>query len=394
MKKLLLVQEYLLSGKTLEDLKNDHGVNSNITNNKVSLNYDQLESQMSDELACQCRGLVLENDTWEIIACPMFRFFNHGQGEAANIDWNTAKVFLKLDGTCLITFFNKDRWYVATRSRPEADIPNENGLTFSQLTDMTLQIMSQDQYCNLQKFMKDCPKDRTYVFELTTPLNQVYCTYENYFVTLLAVRNNITLEEEDPEDHLKYFSPVFKLKTPDTFDFSSISDMVSLVTSWNPKEKEGVVIRDGGYNRIKMKNPAYAAMSHLRDSLTTSTRNCIKIILLEKDDDIINDLPKFIADRIIELKEYIKKIKDQVNKEYDEIKDIDDLKYFASKAEFTLWPAACFSLKRGKANNIMHFMIGGNKYKGGEISGSSIDSVLSICKKLGYVENIPRFGDK
>jgi len=392
MTKLLQVQEFLKSGKTLDVLKLEHGINYNIQNGKVSLNYDQIDSRESDTLACQCRGLVIEENSWNIIACPMFRFFNYGQGSAADIDFNNARLLLKLDGTMLIVYQYQDRWFVATRSRAEATIPNENGLNFTQLTDMAIQEMSGDKSDNLQKFMKNAPKDNTYIFELTTPLNQVYCNYDKFFITLLAVRNNITLEEDFPDNHLIHFDKKYNLTTPEEYEISSLSSIVELVSSWNPKEKEGVVLRDNNFNRIKIKNPSYAAMSHLRDSLTTSTRNCIKIILLGKDDDIINDIPKFIANRIISLKEYIGKMKSIILKEYKEIKDIDNMKEFASKAEFTIWPAAMYSLKRNKVKDINEFFCGGSKYKNADIPSVALDNILFICKKLGYVEDIISFG--
>lgn len=98
---MLLVQMYLQSGKTLEDLKTEHGVKSHETNDKVCFNYDQLEARNSDPLASQCRGLVLRKDTWEVVACPMFRFFNLEQTEvAADIDWASAVFEEKMDG-CL-----------------------------------------------------------------------------------------------------------------------------------------------------------------------------------------------------------------------------------------------------------------------------------------------------
>lgn len=376
---MLLVQEYLISGKTLEDLQKDHGINNNITNGKVSLNYDQIDSKETDLLAQQCRGLILEEGSWEIIACPMFRFFNMRQECRASIHWGSVKYLLKLDGTMLIIYFYKDQWYVGTRSRAEANVPNENSLTFSQITDLAIQEVYQDKTANLQSFMSLAPKDRTYVFELTSPLNQVYCFYNKLNITLIAVRDNITLKEEFPENYLKYFNCI---ETAESYNFSSTEDMINIINSWNPKEKEGVVVRDQFFNRIKVKNPGWEAMSHLKDSLQASLRNCVKLVLLGKEDDIIGDLPEVIQNRILDIKKYVSLLKEKVMLEYEEIKGIDNMKEFASKAEFTIWPAAMYALKRGKSPDLKHFMLGGNKYKNGDIPDNCIDNVLIICKKL------------
>lgn len=100
--KTLLVQDYLRSGKTLENLVLEHGVYSKVTNGKIALSYDQLEASNTDLLACECRGLVLEEKTYNIIACPMFRFFNDSQVDLIpkDFDWPSAKFEEKMDGCC------------------------------------------------------------------------------------------------------------------------------------------------------------------------------------------------------------------------------------------------------------------------------------------------------
>ncbi len=88
----LLVQTYLKSGKTLDDLWNEHGVKSYVSNGRIGFNYSQLDAQNSDPLACQCRGLILKEGTLEVVACPFFRFFNMEQVEVASpIDWASAR---------------------------------------------------------------------------------------------------------------------------------------------------------------------------------------------------------------------------------------------------------------------------------------------------------------
>ncbi len=86
-KQTLLVLDYLNSGKTFDDLWEDHHVNASIIglNGKVSLNYDQIEAKNEDELAQQCRGLIIRNvdGIYKAVAVPFYRFFNYGQGSAA-----------------------------------------------------------------------------------------------------------------------------------------------------------------------------------------------------------------------------------------------------------------------------------------------------------------------
>ena len=127
---MLLVQEYLKT-HTFGDLIKDHGVYPSFSKSgrKFSLNYDQIEAKENDPLAQECRGLILapvdgqpvyceldlngkrhyENvgpGETVILAYPMKRFFNHGQGSAAEINWHDPKlaVLEKLDGTLCIVY--------------------------------------------------------------------------------------------------------------------------------------------------------------------------------------------------------------------------------------------------------------------------------------------------
>lgn len=70
--------------------------------NKTSFKYDQLISptMMSLPEVQECRGLILENDTWNVLSMAFEKFFNSEEGNAAKIDWNTAHVLEKLDGCC------------------------------------------------------------------------------------------------------------------------------------------------------------------------------------------------------------------------------------------------------------------------------------------------------
>lgn len=45
----------------------------------VILNYDQLDSPKTHPIVRECRGLVLEMETWKVVARAFERFFNLGE---------------------------------------------------------------------------------------------------------------------------------------------------------------------------------------------------------------------------------------------------------------------------------------------------------------------------
>ncbi len=376
MRAVLKVQEYLRTpDKSLDTLKVEHGINYKIENGKVSLSYHQIDAKESDPIACECRGLVLDAITYERIAVPMFRFFNLGQSNAAKIDWESAAYEEKRDGSLAIIYFHNSQWYMATRGVPEASAKaHSSDMTFAQLFNYTVKHMFGEGDVNW--LMRDQSPNLTYCFELTTPVNRVVVKYEEPSLTLLAVRDRDSLQELDPRP----FASALNIPSPKLFHFNNTEHMLEVIREWNPIESEGVVAKDKHFNRIKVKNPSYIAYNKLHDSLSTSWRGCVEIVLLEQDDDVVPMMPAMIANRILALKETISMLLKTVEAEYELIKDIESDKEFALKAKAMMWPAAMFNVRRGKAKTTRDYV---QQYDDrGCIKTGILDAVLELCYKL------------
>lgn len=407
----LLVKEYLET-KTFGDLVREHGVYASFSKSgyKWSLNYDQLESKESDPLAQQCRGLILATSDCRslnpeativdgkmkfdhicpgktnILAYPMNRFFNHGQGAAANIDWNDPNISIleKLDGTLIIVYFDpiSYKWCVATRSVPEADILLDSGFyTFRTLFEKAVTSLGM----TFDEFVYNLGINCTYCFELTSPFNRIVVDYKDTNITLIAARNSITLNE------LNLNTIKTPAKTVQSYKFTSISDLLNWVSTQNPLEHEGVVVLDSNFNRIKVKNAAYVAFNRARDILGTSERNCLELVLAGKEDDVIPALPPEIVDRIVNIKAGVIKMIDRYDTAYFMIKSAadminsDDKKTFAklvmkmSESKLELWSAPMFNMFDKKSSNMKDFIE--KNRKDGTWSDSFLDKILNIIKK-------------
>ena len=91
----------------------------------LSLSYDQ-RAHFEHEVTRECRGLVLEDKTFNVIAMPFMKFFNAAEplGKATNFDWATAKVYEKLDGSLMTLYWHKGRWIVASSRCPRRKDPS------------------------------------------------------------------------------------------------------------------------------------------------------------------------------------------------------------------------------------------------------------------------------
>lgn len=97
---MLNVQNYLLSGWTVDDLNKEFGINATFHTELplVLLNYDQIESPKTHCIVRECRALVLCTEDWSIAARSFPRFFNHGEVADEPFDFNNCIVTDKEDG--------------------------------------------------------------------------------------------------------------------------------------------------------------------------------------------------------------------------------------------------------------------------------------------------------
>lgn len=440
---MLLVQKYL-ERHSFAELAKEHGAYASFSKSghKWSLNYDQIEARENDELAQECRGHILS--CWDgqslreqadekittdkdgqvvikegimqghlsydhivpgktrVLAYPMKRFFNYGQGAAAEIDWSDPNLSIleKLDGTLCIVYYDPftNQWCVATRSVPEADLLMDNGLyTFRTLFEKALrETIASSSYAGLsfEEYAAILNKEITYCYELTTPLNRIVVSYSDYRITLIAARINAYCDlpyetahvskELEIEELPSYGVPIVSAHKQ-----MSVNKLIEWVSSLNPMENEGVVVRvragQDKFNRIKIKNPSYVLYSKARDSLGHSERNCLEIILLGKEDDLIPYLPEEIVQNLLKIKssiqDFIKKYDEAYKIAYHETNAIapNDKKTFALYIKnMNIWTAPLFQIFDRKCSN-MHDFIEKNKREG-SFSDSFLDKLLEIIK--------------
>lgn len=404
---MLLVQEYLRK-HTFAQLAEKHGVKASFSNtgHKWSLNYDQLNSVESDPLAQQCRGLILATHDGRslapqakmvddrlryddicpgetvVLAYPMDRFFNQGQGAAANVDFNDPhlRVMEKMDGTLTILYFDRfvDEWHVATRAVSEANLEIDGGFyTFRTLFEKALNDMAGLDFSN---FVSELNKKVTYCFELTSPFNRVVVDYHDTCLTFLAARDVESLKELNITAMDMPVVPRVK-----TYSLSNVHGLADWVAEQNPTEHEGVVVMDSQFRRIKVKNPAYVAFNKARDVLGTSERNCLELVLAGKEDDVIPALPQEIVDRILKIKKDIVDAIRHYDNTYNYLKGKADVLNEGDKKTFALlvkdtkiWSAPMFAMFDGKVNGMNGFIEFNRKE--GTWSSSFLDKLLAISK--------------
>jgi hypothetical protein len=279
----LNIQLVLRQGTSLTKLKEDYGIVSKQSSVNAELylfKYDQIRSDMSLEIVQECRGLILnKEDNWNIVCFPYTKFFNYLEPHSATLNWDcNITAFKKLDGTLVNLYWYKG-WRFSTSGNPDAEGPclNNSGkqTTFNQLIKEVW-----DKYNYHYPFNID--RDRTFMFELCTPLNKVVVQHKESYILLHGVRDNNTGKE------LNVFSTdvhKYNWGLCPSINFFSISQIQDYIKRIDPLLEEGLVLVDKDFNRVKFKSSAYVALHHIKSSM--SFRSMLNIIRL-------NECPEFL----------------------------------------------------------------------------------------------------
>jgi hypothetical protein len=380
------------SFKALYDM---FGVNARAckNNSKWSLNYDQIASKPGCPVASVCRGLVIRPQTpvtdenqavgeFRIVARPIDRFYNDGESCAAQIDWSTARAEEKLDGTCCILYWDdvKLQWCVATRSVPEADVsfgdPPGSPLPENTFSELFLYALQQTLGSSIQAhaWLDSISVRLTYIFELTSPLNRVVVKYDDYRVTILAIRHTQTGEYLSTE-------PLWEIPKVQTWPLRTAADIHEFVNKADPAKLEGAVVVDANYNRIKIKSKAWVLASRAKDCVTMSKRNALQCIIDGQIDDVIPLLDPHVAEYMIGLKESFSLLLRKLENLYVPIyMKSSSRKDFALAVQSSgLWQAPFFALYSGKAKNVLDWLR--QLSKNDKLTPTMLDTILSEIDK-------------
>lgn len=334
---MLLVQKYLQT-QNLERLKS-RGINATPHPkypNLIHLCYDQIDVKSDDFLARECRGLILDRDNdWAIVSHPMHRFFNQGEFHAAEIDWWTARVYDKLDGSLTILWHYKDKWHVSTKGSPAA-----SGKIGTH--DITFEELFWDAFSNKGWETGDLDTSLTYMFELTSPFNRIVVSYEYIDLRLLAVRHVRTGHEMA----LKMFSYLNPVKS---YPMTTLNETIEAANKLYPLTHEGYVVVDANFNRVKIKSPKYVALHHLKNGF--GPRRIIDLLKLGEKNEVLLYFPEYV-DQFNELEAQFNAFVALHESAYTMVKHIEDQKEFALKA--TKFPAsgALFRVRKGQSPNV------------------------------------------
>ena len=367
----LTIQNYLRSGKTPDELKVELGIfhkRHAKYNNLVLFKYDMVDSPQAHPIVLEARGIILdENNDWAIVSHLFNRFFNHGEGVAAKIDWSTARVQTKADGSLIGIYPYNGEWLIQSSGLPDASGKvNAAGLsdTWCPVFGSSLELPVPESFGDLVRqilvlkgikvFNSKAVGEAAnycYALEMIGPLNKVVVQYKSADLILLGGRNLQTDQEITASKAEELLGN--KFNKIQEFGLHSIADICQTFEAMSPLAQEGYVVVDGNFNRIKCKHPGYIALHHMKDSM--STRNMLEIVRSGEISEVIQAFPEY-EHALTDMSDKFSALISELEADYDKIKDIEVQKEFALEAIKTRCSGALFALRAKKVGSVKEFV--------------------------------------
>ena len=262
-------EEILTSEPYCLEIRRDNGF--------ILFKYDQVRSDFSLDIVKEARGIILKEDTFEIVCYPFTKFFNVDEKYADKIDWKTAQVQEKIDGSLIKLWFYDGRWRISTNGTIDAFKAPLAADTFCKsFGELFMETFNTDYFGIMDK---DC----TYMFELVSPYNKIVVPYETIDIYHIGTRNNKTGKEENVNIGIKH---------PKVYDMHT-EEQVKNAAKELPYNEEGYVVVDKNYHRVKIKSPAYVKAHRAVTSKALNTKNVLEIIIDGEDKEFLSYFPEY-----------------------------------------------------------------------------------------------------
>ena len=325
---MLEVQHYLKTeGKSFETLTEELGIKVTIKDHLAKLSYSQIDSPKTHPIVMECRGLVLNTNSFDVVGACFTRFFNLGEAEniTAGFNWSRLRGMEKVDGSWISVFNDPttEEWRCTTRgSFADMEIapgcPRWDELVFSLMDEA------------MPTWREDLPLEYTYIFELCSMYNKVVREYKTPTLFLLGVIQNATsFEVAAPIVDMTARDMGFK--RPIQYEFEDVEHIKRFLAIQEREDAtfEGVVISDG-IIRLKVKSATYVALHHLKGEGKNMfmPKYILPFVLSGEKDELLTYFPE-VKPNFDELNGVVMGHLERLLAIWEETKHIEDQKSFA-----------------------------------------------------------------
>lgn len=257
----------------------------------VETDFDEFSSSVDPNIAKirrECRGIIFDTATGDIIRRPFHKFFNVNEREETQdhvVDLSRPHAILeKLDGSMCSVFAHEGKLVWGTK------------MVAHDFHEMIEQFVSKSEI-NYEEFCWELINSRhTPIFEWMHPQKRIVIDYGKEPTLILTAIREIEsgryLSQDAVHDlALGYYIPVVRAFEPQT-DMKAFLDYVR-----DLEDLEGFVVRFDDGHMLKLKCHWYLQIHKAKEAILQD-RNIVEIILNEKLDDVKAHLPAEDRDRL------------------------------------------------------------------------------------------------
>jgi RNA ligase len=240
----------------------------------------------------ECRGLIFDTETGQLISRPYHKFFNAGERDETQLCkinlYEPHVILEKLDGSMIRPIPTKEGFRLGTKAG---------------ITDVAMNaevFIADKKYYAL--FIEKCfQRNITPIFEWCSRKNRIVVDYPEDQLILTAMRNVFDGSYVTYEVMKNYATawgiPVVKAFASNTNGETAdnIEDVVEQIRKWD--DGEGVVIRFDNGHMVKIKADDYVLRHKSKDAINQE-KNVIETILNDSVDDLIPLLTPEDAERV------------------------------------------------------------------------------------------------
>ena len=283
----------------------------------IMFKYNQLSSDFNIPMVREARGIIFRKGEWENPVCWAFnKFFNVQESFADEIDWNTAFVTEKIDGSLIKFFYDDGKWRIATNGTIDAFKAELGDVRMPNFGTYVLR-------CGVNKDFDALNKDLTYMFEIVGPYNRVVIPYEETELYFLGARNKYTGEQYTCDAATMAKLGVSQHRRPKVYSLRSINDCIEAASAlgW---DDEGFVVCDAQFNRVKIKSPAYVMAHYARNNNVITRKYLLEVILAGETEEFLCYASDY-EDELVKLQNLMKsfcKVGDHIAKSCQRLYDV------------------------------------------------------------------------
>lgn len=267
---------------TWREEMDNRGIRVKQSDNLTIFNYVE-NCDFSDPIVQEARGIIIYLYSLDVVCWPFRKFGNYTAGYSDKIDWSSARVQEKYDGSFVKLFYNRirQRWQWSTMSCIKA----EDAMLFGDRKNYQQLIEQADNYSPIAQMARDglLNKDYTFMFELVSPEIDLVVKYPTTHLWHIGTRSSYTGEELDWT--LEYFDEdaqeVRQISKPKEYALHSLEDCINAAASINKSKEclhEGFVVVDKNWNRVKVKSPEYMVIHWVENNGILTKETAIRIL--------------------------------------------------------------------------------------------------------------------